>query len=98
MSDLDSLSRHPRTLDSAFFLRPVRLVGRQEGLRIAARGLGGAKVVFVTPVAFNKDQSEALVYYEIECGGLCGGGYTLWLKRNGSGAWLVRRQLMHWVS
>ena len=83
MADLDSLSRRPWALDSAFFLRPVQFVGRREGLRIAARGLGGAKVVFVTPVAFNADQSQALVYHEIECGGLRGGGYTLWLERNG---------------
>jgi hypothetical protein len=53
----------------------------------------------VSDVVFSPDQSDALVYYEVRCGGLCGVGAYVWLSRDSSGSpWTIRRRIVSWVS
>ena len=48
-------------------------------------------------VGFNKDRTEALVYYTYSCGGLCGQGqYVLLRKRDGH--WKIEKESMTWIS
>ncbi|MFL5574708.1 MAG: hypothetical protein ACJ79S_01860, partial [Gemmatimonadaceae bacterium] len=63
-----------------------------------AERLGGTKVLAVTPIAFSDDSAQALVYYEVWCGDLCGGGYELWFVRGAAGRWRLRQETTHWVS
>jgi hypothetical protein len=52
-----------------------------------------------TPMAFNDDRSQAYVYYERYCGGLCGVGEGFWVVRSREdGMWRVRLRAMYWVS
>jgi hypothetical protein len=52
----------------------------------------------LSPVAFGADNSQALVYYEYYCGGLCGAGNAVWLTREPTGMWVVRKTIGFWVS
>ena len=48
-------------------------------------------------VGFNKDRTEALVYWTYSCGGLCGQGqYVLLGKRDGH--WKIEKESMTWIS
>jgi hypothetical protein len=45
------------------------------------------------------DQSNALVYYEARCGGLCGEGGYVWLRRGTSGSpWQIVKKMISWMS
>ena len=53
----------------------------------------------VSDVVFAPDQSNALVYYEVRCGGLCGVGAYVWLSRmSGGSRWAIQRHIVSWVS
>jgi hypothetical protein len=80
------------------FPPPVRILSAKRARRLAAERLGGAGVLAITPVAFTDDSAQALVYYEVWCGDLCGGGYELWLVRESDGHWELRQEMAHWVS
>ena len=54
--------------------------------------------ITLSPVAFNRDSTEALLYREYHCGSLCGSGDLMWLERRGGSKWHVRKYLNHWVS
>lgn len=58
---------------------------------------GAGQYIGLTPVVFNAGRTQALVYYEYHCGGLCGGG-TLALLTREAGVWRVRKTVMFWVS
>jgi hypothetical protein len=48
-------------------------------------------------VGFSKDKTLALVYYTYSCGGLCGQGqYVLLRKREGQ--WKIEKESMTWIS
>jgi hypothetical protein len=53
--------------------------------------------VSFTRAGFNADRTEALVYVTIHCGGLCGSGQYVQLRRTGS-RWVVQRIVITWVS
>jgi hypothetical protein len=52
----------------------------------------------LSPVVLSADGAQALVYFERHCGGLCGEGTLVWLRRVPGGAWAVRRTRTFWVS
>lgn len=52
-----------------------------------------------TPVAFNRDSTQAYLYYEYHCGGLCGGGDGVWLLRDReTRVWRLHRRVNYWIS
>lgn len=45
------------------------------------------------------DQLNALVYYPALCGGLCGEGGYVWLRRDAVGApWRIAKKIVRWMS
>lgn len=52
----------------------------------------------VSPVALSADSLDALVYYELRCGGLCGTGEALWISRRGTNRWHLRKRFHFWSS
>jgi hypothetical protein len=45
------------------------------------------------------DQLNALVYYEARCGGLCGEGGYVWLRRDAAGSpWRISKKIVSWMS
>jgi hypothetical protein len=55
------------------------------------------KIVWLSHVAFNNAQNEALVYVEYHCGSLCGAGNWFWLKKYQS-HWKIHKHMETWVS
>jgi hypothetical protein len=53
--------------------------------------------ISVSRVGFNPDHSQAFLYAEVSCGGLCGAGYYVLLVKDG-GAWSVKHKDMLWIS
>jgi len=52
-----------------------------------------------SPVAFSADRLQAYVYYEYNCGDVCGGGEGFWFVRSrNDSTWRVRLRVMYWVS
>jgi len=51
----------------------------------------------VTSPAFSPDREHALVYMSHSCGGLCGTGWLVHLKRSASG-WRIESRRMLWIS
>jgi hypothetical protein len=48
---------------------------------------------------FADDQLNALVYYEARCGGLCGEGGYVWLRRDTpSSPWRIAKKIVAWMS
>jgi hypothetical protein len=46
-----------------------------------------------------EDQLNALVYYESRCGGLCGEGGYVWLRRDTTGSpWQIVKKIISWMS
>ena len=54
--------------------------------------------ITLSPVVFNQDSTQALLYREYHCGSLCGSGDLMWLERRNDSTWHVRKSLNHWVS
>jgi hypothetical protein len=65
--------------------------------RFANKYPGARGYVTLSPVAFDPDKSEALVYTEEYCGFGCSQGTYAYLKRIGS-RWKVMKKLTAWVS
>lgn len=59
---------------------------------------GSRGYLALSPIAFSDDESQALIYFERHCGGLCGEGELAWLWRDRPGHWQVLRLLRFWVS
>lgn len=95
---LSALSTDHAPVHEEAFPAPVRPLSSESARRLAEARLGGTKVLAVTPVAFTDDSTQALVYYEVWCGRLCGGGYELWFVRGHDGRWRIRHEMTHWVS
>ncbi len=48
---------------------------------------------------FTDDQLNALAYYESRCGGLCGEGGYVWLRRDTAGSpWQIVKKIISWMS
>jgi hypothetical protein len=54
--------------------------------------------ITLSPIVFNQDSTEALLYREYHCGSLCGSGDLMWLERRVDATWRVRKSLNEWVS
>jgi hypothetical protein len=54
--------------------------------------------ITLSPVVFNQDSTQALLYREYHCGSLCGSGDLMWLERRVDSTWHIRKSLNHWVS
>lgn len=50
-----------------------------------------------SPVGYNDEGTEALIYVGHHCGGLCGTGH-LYLVAKENGHWIVKNRLMLWIS
>ena len=72
---------------------PSTLYSEREGMRIANASLGGARMLALSPVAFDSDSSRALVYFERHCGGLCGGASLALMEQSPRGVWRHRRTI-----
>lgn len=48
-------------------------------------------------VGFNKDKTVALLYYTYSCGGLCGQGQYVLLRKH-EGQWKIEKESMTWIS
>jgi hypothetical protein len=63
------------------------------------RRFNAAGWLSVSDVIFSPDQSDALVYYEMRCGDLCGVGAYVWLNRGSRGSgWVIQKRIVSWVS
>lgn len=51
-----------------------------------------------SPIVFNADGTEALVYREYNCGELCAGGDLLLLARSANAPWRIIRTINYWIS
>ncbi len=54
--------------------------------------------VSLSAIAFTPDSSEALVYLHVHCGGLCGGGDIVYLRRKRPGSWFIAATFPLWRS
>ncbi len=54
--------------------------------------------VSLSAIAFTPDSSEALVYVHVHCGGLCGGGDIVYLRRKRPGGWSIAATFPLWRS
>jgi hypothetical protein len=85
---------------------PYRIVSTEELEKIFKRGDWPAfskeypksfGFLRLSPVGYNTRGTEALVYVEQNCGGLCGGGVLIVLKKE-DGRWIVKDQTILWNS
>ena len=78
--------------------RAIFAGGVDRGWREFERRFPGVRAFYqFSPVVFNADSSEALIYYHYHCGGLCGGGSLVLVRREGA-TWRVRQILQFWIS
>jgi hypothetical protein len=64
---------------------------------LVGNGMNGSYIVGLSQVGFNKAHSEALVYMDYVCGGLCGEGIAFFLEKEND-AWKVSKRSMLWIS
>lgn len=65
--------------------------------RLRARHPGALGIMRAGWAVVAEDGREALIYTELMCGSLCGGGEVIWLDRL-QGRWWVRKAFGLWVS
>jgi len=51
----------------------------------------------LSPIGYNTEGTEALVYVGHHCGGLCGTGHLVLLAKE-NGRWVVKNRVMLWIS
>jgi hypothetical protein len=63
------------------------------------REFDSAGVLTLSAVVFSPDLRDAIVRYGAHCGGACGEGGYVWLRRQGSTErWVVARAFASWFS
>jgi hypothetical protein len=94
------------SLDAAAFPPETRLVSRQavqslftggieEGWARFRRQYASEGFLAVSRVLYSADALDAIVYYNVACGGLCGEGGYLWLHRNTvRSPWVVAKKIV----
>lgn len=107
---LEHVSRDRQSSTALPLPRPIRLLPYTELREIFKNGAGRGWQEFtrryprqrqylqLSPIVFDADSLNALVYYEYHCGPLCGGGDAVWLTRGLSHKWNVRKVIGFWVS
>jgi hypothetical protein len=58
---------------------------------------GSGGLLTFSPVGFSVDGSQAVFAFAIGCGGLCGSGHVILMRRDGSG-WVTQDEQQLWVS
>jgi hypothetical protein len=109
LDDFHYQSKQCRTLSWKFEL-PVKyvLVSEKKIRALFDKGIGRWDVFYarypnsngfirLSNVGFNREMNQALVNTSKSCGGLCGAGYYVLLKKE-QGIWKVNRQVNTWVS
>jgi hypothetical protein len=93
-------------LDAALFPAGTRMVSRQDvqalfkagvedGWTTFRRQYGTEGFMAVSQVLYTADALDAIVYYTVACGGLCGEGGYLWLHRGTIGSpWVVAKKII----
>jgi len=94
---LEDLSRVPRAATTLSLPKGVRIVTEEESDRLQREGFGAQVVLAVSPVALSEDSSDALIYYELHCGGLCGHGAVAWFRRARDGGWHFQASRRYWI-
>lgn len=100
-------NREPRQLEDAFKLSIRHVLVEEKELEQFRKGRGweefykkypesGGFISF-SQAGFNPDRTQALVYFEHWCGGLCGSGLYLLLEK-GEGGWKVTKVHSSWIS
>lgn len=101
----------PRRLDASMFPPQTRLVpaaaiesiftnsGVEENWSAFRTQFKAQGWVAFSDVLVASDQLNALVYYESRCGGLCGEGGYVWLRRDAPGSrWRISKKIVSWMS
>jgi hypothetical protein len=66
--------------------------------RLIADNSSARAQVSLSAIAFAADSSEALVYLHVHCGGLCGGGDIVYLRKRPPNTWSVVATFPLWRS
>jgi hypothetical protein len=54
-------------------------------------------IIFFSNIGFNDRNNQAFLYAGRQCGGLCGSGKYVLLKKE-NGAWVIQEKMELWVS
>ena len=100
--------RVPLDAESLAVSIPLRVVARDSLAALQARRYVRARdgterprrvhVVHVSRVGFSRDSSQALLYLGHSCGGLCGTGWKVQLRRDPSRRWRIITADVVWIS
>ncbi|HEY9283446.1 MAG TPA: hypothetical protein VIP46_08330 [Pyrinomonadaceae bacterium] len=106
LSDFREQNREPGTINKSLRLPIKHLLLGEADFELAMRdGWEGffkrhpksGGWVALSRVGFNREMTQALVYFEHGCGGLCGSGIYLLLEK-GEAGWKVAKVLRAWIS
>ena len=76
---------------------PESAFGQRGGSPLQARPLRPGGFLRFSRVAFSRSATQAFLYVEHSCGGLCGTGHHVFLS-NEDGKWVVKKTYMLWIS
>jgi hypothetical protein len=87
------------TLASDRAIEAIFSRGIVEGWVAFKRRYGPGGWLSVSEVLFAPDGLDALVYYEMRCGGACGEGGYVWAHRDSvQSRWSIRKRIVSWMS
>jgi hypothetical protein len=75
---------------------PVTFIATS-GIHFNMQAVGPGGIIWVTPIGYSSDGNEAVLNVDHRCGGRCGGGTLVVLRRVG-GVWAVVGKRGTWVS
>jgi hypothetical protein len=102
-ADYRTKNQQPATLNRSFNLKVDFVMFNVLANSLKSRpspsgnGVDGSYIVSLSRVGFDNAHTEALVYMQYVCGGLCGEGLALFVVKE-NGAWKVNRVSMLWIS
>lgn len=95
---LEELSGFFRASKTLSLPAGVRIVTSEESAQLQQRSLAGGAILALSPVSLSGDSTDAVVYYETHCGGLCGRGALARFRRGPDGVWRFQTSYQFWVS
>lgn len=100
-ADYRTKNRQPATLNRSFNLKVdyvmFNLLANSLKSRPSPSGNRESYIVSLSRVGFNNAHTEALVYMDYVCGGLCAEGIAFFVVKE-NGAWEVNKGSMVWIS